>query len=200
MSNDRFRKDVPRNPFQTYNKEYVQNEQTPYDVFSASSIAGPQDIARRAEDSNQRPTAVALPPHLFIPGDSQSIDISALANVPPGATVILLRDVGRKGGLTKYIGYSIFNDSLMLALITLVPKVNGERVLPFHGNPQLKYKLGLGLGADMATLIPCQLDLQPNDVLEWEFTNNDVVDVAVGVRMSGYFSQDTIRKTGRFGG
>jgi hypothetical protein len=60
--------------------------------------------------------------------------------------------------------------------------------------------MGLGLGADMSVLIPVQLDLQPNDLLEWTFTNNDVVDIAVGVRMNGYFSQDIIRKTGRFGG
>lgn len=202
MSNDnpRFKKDTPRNPFLSYEKQYKQENQTPYDVFGASPIAGPKDLERRSEASDQNPTSVALPPHLFIPADSQSIDISALANVPPATTVSLLSFRGLRGGLTKFIGYAIFNDALMLSLISLIPKVNGTRVLPFHGNPQLKFKLGLGLGADMSVLIPVQLDLQPNDFLEWTFTNNDVVDVAVGVRMSGYFSQDTIRKTGRFGG
>ncbi len=52
----------------------------------------------------------------------------------------------------------------------------------------------------MQVLIPVQLILQPQDVLTWEFTNNDVVDVAAGVRMNGYYSQDIVRKVGRFGG
>lgn len=196
----RFRPDTPRNPFETYDKRFQQKNATPYEVFGASPIAGAQDLAKRSEASNQNPMAVSLPPHLFIPGDAQSIDISGLANIPPTTTVTLLSFRGLKGGLTKFIGYAIFNDALMLTLINLVPTVNGARVFPMHGNPILKFKMGLGLGADLSVLIPCQLDLQPNDLLEWNFTNNDIVDVAAGVRMNGYFSQDTIRKTGRFGG
>lgn len=196
----RFRKDTPRNPFQSYDKRFESKLSTPYEVFGASPIAGPEDLQKRSEASNQYPQSVSLPPHLFIPGDAQSIDISGLANVPPTTTATLLSFRGLKGGLTKFIGYAIFNDALMLDLITLVPTVNGARVLPLHGNPILKFKMGLGVGPDLAVLIPVQLDLQPNDLLEWTFTNNDVVDVAAGVRMNGYFSQDTIRKTGRFGG
>jgi hypothetical protein len=185
-------------PFQSYDQGFHIQDQT--SVFGASPIAGAQDIAKRAAASNTDATAVSLPPHLFIPGDAQSIDVSELANVPPATTVNLMTFKGLKGGLVKFIGYAIFNDALMLALINLVPRVNGVRVLPFHGNPNLNFKLGLGLGPDLSVLIPVQLDLQPGDILTWDFTNNDVVDVAAGVRMSGYFSQDIIRKTGRFGG
>ncbi|NJM09350.1 MAG: hypothetical protein HC883_00160 [Bdellovibrionaceae bacterium] len=46
------------------------------------------------------PTAVSLPPHLFIPADAQSIDIRNLANVPPATTVDILTFRGRPGGLT----------------------------------------------------------------------------------------------------
>jgi hypothetical protein len=197
---DRFRPDTPRNPFITYDRGFKQRNAQPYEPFGASPVCGPEDLEKRIENSNQYPRSVSLPPHLFIPGDAQSIDISALANIPPTETHTLLSFRGLKGGITKFIGYAIFNDALMLSLINLVPLVNGSRVLPLHGNPILKFKLGLGLAADMSTLIPVQLDLQPNDLLEWKFTNNDVVDVAAGVRMNGYFSQDTIRKTGRFGG
>ncbi len=169
-------------------------------MFGASRVSGDQAAQKRAADSAQNPVAVSLPPHLFIPADAQSIDISELANVPPATTVTLLKFSGKKGGIVNFIGYSIFNDALMLSLINLVPKVNGVRVLPFHGNPSLNFKMGLGLGPDMQVLIPVQLILQPQDVLTWEFTNNDVVDVAAGVRMNGYYSQDIVRKVGRFGG
>jgi hypothetical protein len=131
------------------------------------------------------------------------MDLRNLANVPPAtADLLLLSFRGPKGGITKFIGYGVFFDALMFDLINLVPTVNGVRVFPFHGNPDQNFKIGLGTGADLSNvnLISCQLDLQPGDLLEWRFTNNDVVDVAAGVRMSGYFDQSTIRKTSRFGG
>lgn len=169
-------------------------------VFGASPISGAQNMAKRQQISDQLPQAVSLPPHLYRPSDTQTIDISSLQNVPAGATQILLEIAGRKGSFIKFLGYAIFNDALNLDLIDLVITVNGARVLPLHGNPQQKFKMGLGLGPDLSTLIPVELDLQPNDVLRWTFTNNDVVDIAAGVRMSGYLDQSTIRKTGRFGG
>lgn len=187
-------------PFSSYGHLFENQMQTPFSVFGASPVSGALDQEKKAEQSGRLPIGVSLPPHLFIPADAQSVDISALANVPPATTVNLLTFTGLKGGLTKFLGYSIFNDALMLSLIDLIPTVNGERVLPLHGNPQLAFKLGLGLGPDMQVLVPCQLDVMPGQVLNWLFTNNDVVDVAVGVRMSGYYSQDITLKTGKFGG
>lgn len=205
MSNDdenKFKPDQPRNPFATYDRGFKQENQTPFSVFSASKIAGPEDQKKRAEQSNKMPVGVSLPPHLFIPADAQSIDIRNLANVPPATTVDLLTFRGRPGGLTYFIGYGVFFDALLFDLINLVPTVNGVRVFPLHGNPNRNFKIGLGTGSDLSNtnLVSCQLILQPNDELVWTFTNNDVVDVAAGVRMSGYFDQSTIRKTGRFGG
>lgn len=197
---DRFRKDTVSNPFDTYNGKFKNNQQQPFSVFNASPIAGAEDVKKRQESSNLMPTAISLPPHLFIPEDAQSVDISELANIPPGDTVEIITFRGLRGGFVNFTGYAIFNDALMLSLIELVPRVNGARALPLHGNPQLNFKMGLGVGPDMSVLIPCQLYLQPEDVLTWTFTNNDVVDVAAGVRMSGYFSQSTIRKAGRAGG
>lgn len=199
---ERFRKDTPRNPFETYDANFKQRLQSPSSVMSASPIAGKEDLQKRYEQSNVMPQAVSLPPHLFIPADAQSIDIRNLANVPPGTTVDLLEFRGRKGGIVKFIAYGVFFDALMFDLINLVPTVNGVRVFPFHGNPQRRFKIGLGTGSDLSNvnLVQCQLDLQPGDILKWTFTNDDVVDVAAGVRMSGYFDQSTIRKIGRFGG
>lgn len=185
-------------PFSTYDRNFQQQDAGT--AFGASPIAGAADMQKRQDISMQTPASVALPLNLYPPVDSQTVDISALANIPPGTTQDLLVFTGQKGSITRFIGYSIFNDALMLALITLVPTVNGVRVFPLHGNPQLKFKMGLGLGPDMATLVLATLDLQPGDVLRWTFTNNDVVDVAAGVRMSGYLDQSTIRPSARFGG
>jgi hypothetical protein len=198
----RFRRDAPRDPFATYDKNFKQENQTPYTVFGASRVAGAEDIAKREEQSNAMPVGVSLPPHLFIPADAQSVDIRTLANVPPATTVVLMSFKGLNGGFTNFISYGVFFDALMFDLINLVPLVNGSRVFPLHGNPNRNFKIGLGTGADLsnANLIPCQLVLQPGDLLEWVFTNNDIVDVAAGVRMSGYFDQSTTRRTLRFGG
>lgn len=191
-----------RDPFQTYNASFEQNTQKPDQVFTASSVASQKDQQVRQQISGRNPTSVSLPPHLFIPADAQSVDIRNLANVPPATTVELLRFRCPQGQFVKFINYSVFFDALLFNLVNLVPTVNGVRILPFHGNPQANYKIGLGTGQDLsnANLIACQVDLQPNDVLVWEFTNSDVVDVAAGVRMVGYVDQSTIRKTGRFGG
>jgi hypothetical protein len=192
----------PRNPFDTYDQLYKPEVQRPMQPFSASKTSGPADQQRREEISYRQPTPIALPPHLYIPEDAQSVDIRRLANVPPATTVTLLRFVGVRGAITRFINYGVFFDALMFDLINLVPLVDGVRVFPFHGDPQSQFKIGLGTGADLSNsnMIQCLLDLQPNQVIEWIFTNNDVVDVAAGVRMVGYVDQSTIRKTGRFGG
>lgn len=191
-----------RNPFNTYDAGFVQTNQRPEEPFSATSVASQKDQQIRQQISGRNPTSVALPPHLFIPADAQSVDIRNLANVPPATTVKLMTFKCPQGQFVKFISYSIYFDALLFNLVNLVPKVNGLRILPFHGNPDQKYKMGLGTGQDLSNsnLISCQIDLQPNDELVWEFTNNDVVDVAAGVRMVGYIDQSTVRKTGRFGG
>lgn len=194
--------DAPRDPFLTYDRNFKQENQAPFSTFSTSRVAGEEEIRKRNEISAEMPTAVSFPPHLYIPEDAQSIDIRTLANVPPATTVDLMTFRGRKGGIVRFIGYGVFFDALMFDLVNLVPTVNGARVFPFHGNPDRNFKIGLGTGSDLSNvnLIQCVLDLQPNDFLKWTFTNSDVVDVACGVRMSGYFDQSTIRKPGRFGG
>lgn len=189
-------------PFDTYESGFKPGLNRPDEVFAASKIAGAEDMEKREEISQQLPQAVTLPNNYFMPVDSQSIDIRNLANVPPGLTVTLMSFRAPPGNIVRFISYSIFFDALMFDLVNMVPLVNGSRVFPYHGNPNRNYKMGLGLGPDMSNnnLIPCQLELQPRDLLEWVFTNNDTVDVAAGVRMSGYVDQSTIRKMGRSGG
>jgi hypothetical protein len=191
-----------KNPFLTYDESSANNMDNPSEAFAAFQVSSPEDQQRKEQTSQALPIGVSLPPHLFIPADAQSIDIRRLANIPPATTVTLLEFTGRRGTFTKFINYAIFNDALLFDLIEFVPTVNNVRIFPFHGDPQSGFKIGLGLGPDLsnANLIACQLDLQPGDVLRWTFTNNDVVDVAAGVRMMGYVDQSNIRKIGRFGG
>lgn len=191
-----------RSPMNSYMENFRQPLNEPDRPFTASAIASKEDQAKRREVSGVHPQAVSLPRHLFIPEDAQSVDIRNLVNVPPGTTVTLLEFRCPKGMFVKFINYAVYFDALLFNLVNLEPLVNDQRVLPFHGNPQERYKIGLGTGQDLSNgnLIACQLDLQPNDVLKWVFTNADIVDVAAGVRMVGYVDQSTIRKQGRFGG
>jgi hypothetical protein len=148
------------------------------------------------------PQAVSLPDHLFIPKTGQSVDIRRLANVPPATTVDLIVFTAPPGQKTKFIGYGVFCDALLFNLINFIPTVNGKRIFPFHGDPQVNFKIGLGLAPDLSNsaMINCQLDMNPGEVLKWTFTNNDLVDVAAGVRMVGYVDVTVIRTAGRFGG
>jgi hypothetical protein len=192
----------PRDPFSSYEAPFKDSVGGNVDPFTASSTSGQKEQARRQEQSSALPIAVSLPPHLFIPETGQSVDIRRLASVAPATSDRLIAFTAPKGAITRFIGYSVFNDALNFNLVEFVPKVNGRRVFPFHGDPQLNFKIALGLGPDMsnANSINCLLDLNPGDFLTWDFFNNDVVAVAAGVRMIGYVDQTITRKIGRFGG
>lgn len=193
-----------RNPFDTYGKGFKQGmgDSSPLKTFTATATSGKEEQIQRKDESGRMPTPVALPPHLYIPSSGQSLDLRRLANVLPTTTVDLIVFTAPQGVQTKFIGYAVFNDALDFSLIEFVPTVDGKRIFPFHGDPQANFKIGLGLTPDMGNnaLIQCQLDMSPGQVLKWTFTNNDVVDVAAGIRMSGYIDSTIIRKAGRVGG
>lgn len=192
----------PRNPFASYEAPFKEDVGGSVDPFTASATSGQKDQARRQEQSAAMPVSVSLPPHLFIPETGQSVDLRRLASVIAATSARLIEFTAPKGAISRFIGYSIFTDALNFGLIEFVPKVNGKRVFPYHGDPQDNYKIGLGLGPDLsnANVINCVLDLNPGDKLTWDFINNDVVNVAAGVRMIGYIDQTITRKIGRFGG
>jgi len=184
-----------------YMKKFVQGFD-PLKFADAVSASSKEDQAKRLQESGQMPQAVSLPDHLFIPKTGQSVDIRRLANVPPATTVDLIVFTAPPGQKTKFIGYGVFCDALLFNLINFIPTVNGKRIFPFHGDPQVNFKIGLGLAPDLSNsaMINCQLDMNPGEVLKWTFTNNDLVDVAAGVRMVGYVDVTVIRTAGRFGG
>jgi len=184
-----------------YMKKFVQGF-NPLAFADAVSASGKEDQEKRLEMSGKMPTAVSLPDHLFIPRTGQSVDIRRLANVLPATSTELIVFTAPPGQKTKFIGYGVFSDALLFNLVNFIPTVNGKRIFPFHGDPQVNYKIALGVAPDLSNnaMINCQLDMNPGEVLKWTFFNNDVVAVAAGVRMVGYVDVTVTRTAGRFGG
>jgi len=143
---------------------------------------------------------VQLPDHFYPPKDSISVDIRSLAAIPPGSSFELLRYVADAGASTFFYGYALFNDALAFNDVEFIVKLDNQRILQKHGtplytvgNPIARYKLALGVGPDIAnsSIIPCQVGMNPGQVVTWVAVNNAAVDVVMGVRMTGYQSQKT---------
>jgi hypothetical protein len=150
-----------------------------------------------------RPTPVALPPHLFIPDNAQSLDIRRLASVLDGTeNEVFMSFQSPTGSKVQFIGYSIFSDGTLAAVQEFIPRVNGKRVFPYHGDPNNGFRINLGLGPDMsnANVIQCNLTLNPGEILTWSVTNLSGVNIAMGVRMVGYIDYTQTRVNARVGG
>lgn len=149
-------------------------------------------------------TPVQLPFHLFIPPGAQSWDPRIAADVLANTTAPTLLWSFRvpKGAMLHIFSYAIFSDGTLAANQEFIPRVNGSRVFPYQGDPTDEFKINLGLAPDLSnnSLITCQLTLNPNDLIEWFVINRNVVDVAMGVRMSGYIDRDQRRINARVGG
>ena len=190
------------NPFNTYDTNFKSLPAKPFETFSASAVSGRHAQEKRQEISNVDPTSVSLPPHLFMPEDSQSLNIQAIQTVAPATTVDVILFRGQAGSIVRFLSYALYTTAANPALNFLNPLVNGVRCFPYHGDPQNEFAIYPSTTSDLSNvnLVSCLLDLQPTDVLRWTFTNNDIVAVDIGVRMVGYVDQSTIRKIGRFGG
>lgn len=173
------------------------------DVFNAVAISDKDEQKQQIKQMKRESTLVELPRHLYIPEGASSIDFRRLVTIAAGSSrELLLRYVAPQGSVTRIISYGIFNDGQNAADYEFLPLVDGARVFPYHGDPMDNYKMALGLGPDLnnSSLIPCQLTLLPNQVLEWYITNNSSVDTVMGVRMVGYFDAAEKLVTPRFGG
>lgn len=199
------------NPFDKCRQGFSINFPT---VNPAQPIGGNTDVFRAAATS-EKPTAETLraanapatnvnfPRHLYIPEGAQSLDFRRVVNLPsPNTDYELFRFVAPPGAVTRFISYGVFNDGNAAADYNFKPLVDGSRIFPYHGDPSDNFKIYLGLGPDLSntSLIPCQLYLQPGQVLQWLVTNTSGVDTSMGVRMVGYFDTSQQRVTGRFGG
>lgn len=153
---------------------------------------------------NEAPAVpVQLPSHLYIPANSDSIDISAAAEISASSTGnLILRYKAPRGKGVRFINYGIYNDGLDATLLRFLPKVNGKKILDSHGNPILNFRLSLGLAPDLGnnSLRYCSIYLNPEDEITWEFDNNDTVPVTAGVRMVGYTLDSKKSRAEAFGG
>ena len=143
---------------------------------------------------------VVFPEHLFIPESNEGIDIvenceleRATGNASEDLTrLITLRpNQAEEFFITHYALYTDLEDAEDIEFFF---KVNGKRVLRFHGRPDdafnpTRYILNVGLGPDLSndTLKNCQIHLTPNDTFTIEVeTRNSRITAPVGVRLVGY--------------
>jgi hypothetical protein len=166
-----------------------------------------------AEDSQSGVNIVEMPKHLAPPSQAQTVDFQRAAIIQAGFTVDLITFTpqlhGILGANVIFTHYGVFNDGLMAWNFAFQPLVNNQRVFPYHGNPMdingnesQNFVIQMGQAPDLSdiSLKLGMLVLQPTDTLIWRVTNNDVVDVAMGVRMKGYIDQGSRRIERRFGG
>lgn len=194
------------NPFNKWKKGFAPASKGPQDpLFGFQAQGTPQAQQRKQEAKLEGTKVQEFPYHLFVPYGAEGADLRNLALVPAGTSFDIINFVAPNAGKLFFIGYTIFTDALNFSNIEFQPTVNGSRILPFHGNPNPlpgdpAFKMGLGVSVDFATLIPCQVGLNPGDRLIWTVTNNEAVDQVFGVRMSGYLDTTGTRLTTRFGG
>lgn len=180
----------------------------------ATTASTAQDQARLEDDGTQSGMGVTeFPKHLYPPSQAQTVNLIRAAVINPGATVDLItfqpQFHGILGSNVIFTHYALFNDGLNAANFSFQPLVNGQRVYPYHGSPvdlsgnqSNQFVMAMGMGPDLGdnSLVMGMLALQPVDTLVWRVTNNDVVQVAMGVRHTGYVDQGSRRIERRFGG
>lgn len=199
-------------PFHKYGNKFKHNlptanpEQEGTDenlkVFGAKAAITPKEVKKKEMHAIAPKTPITLPRHLFIPEGAESIDIRRVLNLPsPTTDQLILRFVAPPGAYTKFISYGVYNDGDDAANYQFKPMVDGNRIFRYHGDPLNNYKIDLGLAPDLSnnSLIPCQLTLEPGQILEFFVTNTSGVDTSMGVRMVGYFDTQSTRVTERFG-
>lgn len=128
-----------------------------------------------------------------IPDSSVSLDIHRLGDVTNANKEIFLPFTPPKGFTAFITSYALFSDALLESDIEFIPEINGQRVLVYHGNPQitkgrLPYKLSLGMSSDLSNtgLRECNLVVRDTDQLNWYVTQKNSSAQTMGIRCVGY--------------
>lgn len=152
---------------------------------------------------------IEFPKHLFLPSGSESLDLRKLVTMGANTLnpVSVLRFQVPKGRFGVITGYSIYSDVELEEDVEFIPRVDGKRVLQYHGNPNFinangaeSTRLSLGLAPDLSTLIPCYIRLKEQQVIEFLSYNKSSVDSYVGVRIAGYLDSSNKYEQNKFGG
>lgn len=198
------------NPYDKFKPSLSHNVLDPSDVLRARPAGSPGEAAKREAEGQREEIPVSLPKHLYTPEGCQSLDTRRVQTIPAGTTSQKILEIRCPAStILNFLGYCIFNDGEDAAFFGFSPLVDGQRVFPFHGDPltiagvyREPYALYMGLAPDFGAeaVIPCQLSLQPGQVMEWYVKNLSPVAVDMGVRMIGYFDKTQKRINNRFGG
>jgi len=171
------------------------------------------DLIRKLK-AVQEGVPVTFPEHLYHPLGSESIDI--VENCELAISTGVERD-----DLTRLITlsplraeeifireYAIYTDIEDANDIEFFFKLNGKRILRYHGRPitnevtgTITYKLNFGLSPDVSNdaLKMCQILIKPTDELTIDVINrSDKVTAPVAVRLVGHVLNDN-RQSSRLG-
>lgn len=146
---------------------------------------------------------VKFPDNVSAPVGSDSLDLRRLPNVPAGSTNLeIFRYVVPQGVYVKITQYGVFTDILNGEEFAVIPRVNGNRILPNHGDPNLNFAINLSLGPDLtnSSLVDCEIYLKPNDVLTWSAKNTSAIDAPIGIRVVGHIDKTNKIGNSNFGG
>lgn len=181
--------------FQQFEKPTVQE-------IVPVAVSTKEERENKVALNEKPPVLIELPKHLFIPYNAQSMDLRRAPLVAAGTSETILNFTAPSGAITRFIAYAVYSDGNNAADYEFIPKVNGRRVLGYHGDPDDNFKINLGLAPDLSnnSLINCQLSLNPGDKLGWTLVNNSAFDTPMGVRMVGYLDFATRRANERVGG
>lgn len=200
-------KNFKDSPFGSYDDPYdslTSQGPTAFEeaFYSPESASSPQRAPQQ-----QIPQKVQLPDNIFLPPNATSIDIRRVANVDP-ATVNapFMGFRAPEGAVARFTHYAVFSDGTLAAGQRFFPRINGNRIFPYHGDPGVDgegaFEINLGLSPDLGNeaLVSCNLTLNPNELIQWSITNTNAVAIAMGVRMVGYLEYTAQRENNNFGG
>lgn len=195
MSNYGYKRPTPTQP--------ETNRFSPKEIIDAFSDAGWLDVFKKFGDK-------ASSPFVNLPSNAESIDIRRVSDTSAGTFEdLFIKFQPPKGFEAIITGYGIYSDAQFAIQTEFIPKINGTRVFPYHGQPRdvnnplvLPYKICLGLGPDLTdvSLIECSLRIKETDVFEWYLTNASPVAQTMGVRFKGYLRSVNQMKDYKIGG
>lgn len=142
-----------------------------------------------------------LPRNLYQPPSTQSLDLSHAGIIAAGATnVNFLSYTVKSFNTASILFYAINTDGPGFTIFT--PSVNGFRVYPTHGNPQLNHQISIATGPDLGnnSFLSAQLPLKPGDVFRWYVSNTDIVPHNIAIRTTGFLMSNQALEDTRFGG
>lgn len=134
---------------------------------------------------------------------SQSVDLRRQVNITSGAgKVLLISFTPRTDAIFYQQAYAVFADTTNLFDVDFIPTVSGQRVLPYHGDPQNRFRINIQSSTDLnnLALVNAPLKIQPGKVYAWFAVNNTGGDIDMSVRIVGYMQSVKMRNKPRTNG